>query len=94
MDRQYAYEAIEGERVYQDEVWPNSKKLPTIGEVALMRVYLRKLENHYAEYDDGDQIDVPEICLHDLRKIAAIAVRAMENGGVRYRELEIPDEVA
>lgn len=84
-DRQYAYEAIEDERLYQEKTWPNSKKLPTSGEILLIEDYLRQFKQHYQEEDDGEDIDVPEKCLHDLRKIAALAVRGMENGGVKYR---------
>ena len=90
MDMQHAFEAIAGEREYQKKTWPNSKKLPTAGEILLIERYLEILKKNYAENDDGDGLDVPEVCLHDLRKIAAIAVRAMENGGVRYRKIEEP----
>jgi hypothetical protein len=91
MDIQHAFEAIAEEREYQDKTWPNSKKLPVTGEILLLEEYLNKFRQHYQEEDDGDDIDVPEVCLHDLRKMATILVRAMVNGGVRYRD-EIEDE--
>jgi hypothetical protein len=87
MDEQHAFEAIMSEREYQDKEWPRSKALPVTGEILLLEEYLNQFRKNYQKYDDGKDLDVPEVCLHDLRKMATILVRAMVNGGVRYREL-------
>ena len=85
MNISYVFDAIKSEREYQKIEWPNSKKLPVTGEILLLRNYLRKFEDNYQAFDDGKSVDVPEICLHDLRKMAAILVRAMENHGAPKR---------
>jgi len=87
MDIQHALEAIAEEREYQDKKWPNSKKLSVTGEIILLEEYLNKFRKNYQENDNEKDIDVPEICLHDLRKMATILVRAMVNGGVKYRDI-------
>ena len=97
MDRQHVYEAIEGEREYQDVVW--FPEIPTTGEIVLLEEYLARFKRHYSEDMNVFNSDVPEKCLHDLRKMAAILVRAMEHNGIRKREgissaSSIPDEVA
>jgi len=85
MNIDYVFDAIKTEREYQKREWPNSKKLGVTGEITLLRSYLREFEENYRSNDDGADIDVPEICLHDLRKMAAILIRAMENHGAPKR---------
>ena len=80
-----AVKAIKHERQYQERVWPRSTKLPTTGEIMLIEDYLRQFKQHYQEEDDAPQHDVPEKCLHDLRKIGALVIRAMENSGAVRR---------
>lgn len=81
----YVFDAIESERDYQKKTWPNSKALPVLGEMTLLREYMRQFDKHYQESDDGPEHGVPELCLHDLRKMAAILVRAMENSAAPGR---------
>jgi hypothetical protein len=88
MDRQFVYEAIEEEREYQDKVWSDSKKLTVTGEMTLIRYYMSEFDARYALDDNLPDVDVPEECLHILRKMAAILVRAMENNGLKYRKVE------
>lgn len=76
--REIVYQAIDDERNYQNRVW-GDKKLPTPGEIILVHDYLRQLERHYTTEPDGAYIDIPYNCVHDLRKIAAIIVRALEH---------------
>lgn len=84
-DRQNVYEAIEGEREYQEEQWPRKIPLPITGEIILLEDYIRRFKKHYQEEENDYDFDVPIKCLDDLRKMAAILVRAMENRVV-YRE--------
>lgn len=84
-NRKDVYKAIDGERDYQDEVWPRSEGLSITGEFVLLKKYMRDFETHYAEEGDDAEFDAPSVCLHDLRKIAAIVVRAMENNGFVHR---------
>lgn len=79
MTRQDVYNLIDSERDYQLQQWPNSTTLPTPGEILLIEDYLRQFKKHYQEDDDAPNCSVPKACLHDLRKIATLAVRALEN---------------
>ena len=85
MKIEYVFDAIKSERDYQKQSWPNSRKLSVTGEITLLRQYLRQFENHYQSEDDAPGLDVPDSCLHDLRKMAAILTRAMENHGAPKR---------
>jgi len=85
MNIDYVFDSVRSEREYQKQVWPNSKKISVLGEITLLRSYLRQFEDHYQELDDAARMDVPEPCLHDLRKMAAILIRAMENHGAPKR---------
>jgi len=59
------------------------------GFATLIRRYLRHLEDHWADYPGEVQpegnVAVPQ-CLHDLRKLAAMAVRGMIICGIRPRQ--------
>jgi len=79
------FQTIRGERHYQDEKWPSSKNLPTLGEISLLRSYLNQFDENYRGSVDSQTSDVPELCLHDLRKMASILCRAMQNHGARPR---------
>lgn len=84
MKREDVYKLIDGEREYQ-------KKLRTLGEqgfpveeeMVLLRVYLRKAEDIYAE-TFGDPKEVPT--MNVIRKIAGICVRCMEYHDTPARE--------
>ncbi len=77
---------ILGERKYQDAQMGDGrfeKEVHTVGEeLALMKVYLDKAIVKYAEHYG----DAP--ALHGIRKVAALAIRCMENHGALPRELE------
>jgi hypothetical protein len=87
MERQKVFELIDSEREYQVATWPNSKNLPATGEAILLKKYMRDFENNYQMYDDGEDIEVPFECLHDIRKMATILVRALENTPDAYFDL-------
>ena len=85
MTREAVYSAVDSERRYQDEKWPRLEPLSVVGEITLLRKYLRNFEDHYHAEDDAFGRDVPMDCLYDLRKMAAILVRAMENSAAISR---------
>lgn len=75
---------ITGERKYQDAQYKDEifeKEVHTVGEeLLLMKVYLDKAIAKYAK-DFGDASS-----LHGIRKVAALAIRCMENHGALPRE--------
>ena len=82
---------IMGERIYQDaqlEKGRFQEPVHTVGEeLLLMKVYLDKA---IAKYTNNFG-DAP--ALHGIRKVAALAVRCMENHGALPREeLEISND--
>jgi hypothetical protein len=79
MTRQEVFDIINSERDYQEHCWPKSQALPTPGEIILIEDYIRQWKEHYQKDDDAPNCSAPPACLHDLRKIAALAVRALEN---------------
>ena len=79
------FEAIKSERDYQKKTWPRSTALSILGEITLLRDYIRQFDRNYQENDDGPQHNVPPKCLDDLRKMASILVRAMENSAALKR---------
>jgi len=84
--RAEVYAAIDGERDYQDSLVDDRFEKPRIelniaGELVLLREYLRRTELVYAE-NPGH---VPPAVLDSIRKIAGIAVRALEQNGVVKR---------
>lgn len=80
------YKAIDSERDYQTKEWPNSQNLSTSGEIILLQRYTNAFLKHYAEAEDAPGFDTPMECLNDIRKMAAILVRCMENHGALFRE--------
>ena len=83
--RKQVYNAIDSERDYQEKTWPRSKGLSVLGEITLVRQYMRQFEDHYQEDNDAPEREVPQACMDDLRKITTILVRAMENNGAPFR---------
>lgn len=85
MKRGKIFGAIVGERMYQDAQLDKGRfqgKVHTVGEeLLLMKVYLDKAIVKYAD-NFGD---AP--ALHGIRKVAALAVRCMENHGALPREI-------
>ena len=79
MERQDVFNLIDSEREYQEREWPKSQALPFPGEILLIEDYIRQLKQHYQQDDDAPNCSAPIACLHDLRKIVTIGVRALEN---------------
>ena len=81
MKREDVYRLIDGERKYQKEVWPKGElRKGVLGGIQLVRKYLdHDFSLHYSGEEDTSGLDVPVACLGDIRKIAAILVRVMEN---------------
>ncbi len=82
--RQEVYLAIDTEREYQDNLTParrEKREMVTGEELVLLREYV---DRAFANWTNTPGVN-PVTTLHDLRKIAAIAVRAMENHGAPPR---------
>jgi len=86
MKRGKIFGIITGERMYQDaqlEKGRFQKQVHTVGEeLLLMKSYLDKAVFGYTD-NFGDAV-----ALHGIRKVAALAVRCMENHGALPRESE------
>lgn len=83
MDRQKVYKIIDGERDYQDRLPPSrtdySKK--TVGDyLTMLQYYVHKAHESWVTTSGNDG------ALHEIRKIAAICVRCMEEHGGKERE--------
>lgn len=81
MIREDVYKLIDEERRYQKNIWPKGElRKGVLGGIQLLRKYLdHDFSVHYAEKEDTPGIDTPIECLVDIRKMAAILVRIMEN---------------
>lgn len=86
--RELVYEAIDGERDYQDSHTlqddPTAPNFTTGDYITMMRAYVDKLAPAWA-FNPGV---APDEVLANMRKIAAIAVQCMEVHGVVPREVE------
>lgn len=84
--REVVYEAIDGEREYQDRGRGNAKtdrQFTTVGESILMLVgYAAQAAQQW----NGPHPEGRIAAQHTIRKIAAIAVRDMELNGVEERD--------
>ena len=81
--RKEVYDAIDSERDYQNSLGPfrTNEPLHTVGdELTMLATYLRKAQDAYTSKPGV------EAALHEVRKIAALAVRCMENHGAPQRE--------
>ena len=87
MTRQEVYNLIDEEREYQIRVWPKGEERKgVLGGIQLVRKYLdHDFSLHYAQEEDTPGLDIPEKCLGDIRKMAAILVRIMENNDIPRR---------
>lgn len=87
MERKEVYKIIDSERKYQKEVWPKGElRKGVLGGVQLLRKYLdHDFSLHYSDEEDTPGLDVPKKCLEDIRKMAAILVRIMENNETPVR---------
>jgi len=88
LTRQEVYQVIDGERNHQDEKWPQDPPLSPSDEIRLMRVILSKADAEWYVTQDNvvRGVKVNPADLEALRKIAAVAVRAMETWGAVRRE--------
>jgi hypothetical protein len=87
IDRAEVYAAIDGEREYQAQRWSEdtteSNGLHSVTEfLVYIRDYTEEALHHVSRNADPG---ANEYALHSLRKIAALAVAAMEQRGVRTR---------
>lgn len=84
--RQEVYNAIDGERDYQEERW-NPSTTPTAGVhsnlefLVFIQDYVQEAM-HKSSRDAGAELTFTK---HSLRKIAALAVAALEQNGVEPR---------
>lgn len=85
MERETVYRAIDTERRHQDMVWPISESgTKEVGSgVALIVRYANKALNDWAD-KQGDAA-----ALEQIRKVAALCVRVMEQHGVQPRALDL-----
>lgn len=84
-ERKDVYSAIDGERYYQDSLSSMRTNEPThsVGdELTMLVTYLRKAQDDYTNHPGV------EAAMHQIRKVAAIAVRAMENHGAPKRVIK------
>lgn len=85
--RDDVYAVIDGERDYQNETWPASERTLAPGEfLYLLEEYLTKARAGWSKEEAG-----VTVALNAFRKIAGIAVRAMEMHGAVPREYHIPE---
>lgn len=83
--RDRVYDIIDGERDYQDITWAASERALTPGEfLILFEEYVAKARSRWVK-DHGD-----EALRNEFRKLAGIAVRALEAHGAVPREMHVP----
>lgn len=83
--REEVYRAIDSERAYQDLLREagrfEEEVLSVAGEIACIKTYLDQAFVAYA----NNPGETPQECLHTLRKIGAMCVRALEHHGAPFR---------
>lgn len=79
--REEVYKAIDGEREYQETRWERPAHAHTNTEYLVYVQYYVNQALAAVSTQDGDGATFPA-----LRKIAALAVAAMEENGVQFRE--------
>jgi len=84
MKQAYIYDVIRSERTYQDVKYPNCRKMSLAAELLLLKKSLGDCIYEFSS-DIVSEEETPEACLHELRNMAAILVRAMENHGAIKR---------
>lgn len=87
--RSEVYAAIDGERAYQDSLWnpattPSGGIHPVGSWLTFMRSYLRQAEEQISR---GADPAASLAAMDTVRKIASMAVAAMEQNGAPRREL-------
>lgn len=80
--RDEVYKAIDSERTYQDNKWPNHSH--EVGAwITMLRSYVTKADEAWTN-NIGDAA-----ALEVIRKISGIAVRCMEEHGAPHRQIEL-----
>lgn len=85
--RDDVYDAIDSERAYQEKLaevrgWQESQRVPaqSVGDfLTLLSTYTRRAQDDWTDHCGHQE------ALHQVRKIAAIAVRCMEEHGAPCR---------
>lgn len=86
-DRQEIYKAIDTEREYQTIL--TKKKLSIVEEILIAKKYLSKAEEDWLVDFEGKEVEA----LENLRKVAGIIVRCLENHGVENRKIKKPNKI-
>jgi len=91
MEREHVYKRIDGERNYQDIVGKSGQRGDTPDEEKPVAEWLNYIEFHLSKAKDCNYHLSKEDALAELRKVAALAVRAMEIHGCPERRM--PDSI-
>lgn len=85
--REEVYEAVDGERDYQENVWPSevvhARELSIGDSILLVEEYAAKARLMWSKERYPERS-----ALANLRKVAAIAIRAMQQHGYVTRDQE------
>lgn len=82
--RAQVYDALDGERNYQDAKWPLPEHLHSFEEFAVyMEDYLAEMK-HLLSRGGGEE--AVRKASHIMRKVAAMGVACLEQNGVEYRD--------
>lgn len=81
--RKEVYEALDGERSYQDRIWPLPDHLHSVTEfLVYIEDYVNEAKHVVTREPD---VTANRMALHALRKIGAMCVAAMEQHGAPQR---------
>jgi hypothetical protein len=98
MEREEIYTRIDGERDYQDANWGSRRQMDgTPDEEKPVAEWINYIEYHIGKAKEKVYHLDTEGATHELRKVAALAVRAMEIHGCPERIIKLdynPDEVS
>lgn len=88
------YEALEGERRYQEEKWEPVDGALRVHSALEWLVYIEDYVNEAKKIlARRPEVEAREFALHTIRKIGGMAVACMEQNGVRTRGEEGPRPV-
>ena len=87
--RERVYQAIDGERNYQEEHVPLDGRILSVGdEILLLESYLQKARDAWTTDFDNPELTALEM----LRKVAGVAVRCLEHHGAPERNYVVVEE--
>jgi len=93
MSRQEVYKMIDGEREYQDMRWNTNLREDDIpDEEKPVAEWLNYIEYHLSKAKTANYHLSREDSLNELRKVAALTVRALEIHGCPARQIEVDDK--